>query len=259
MFRLRFAFRFQFQDANQQSEYRMIASCLQKRIMRIVCNTRFGCAFWTRQWESKIDGCRVVCAPTVFFIHFVCCRAYSFSHSIIRMRWVWFGSNFNVTRISVEIDAVIIQLDLRAIRYWQWWIDAILRIIVFFICWCYCWMLWMIIILHSIVIMRSRSPAIKWFVDTKFMNDPLLLSSSSFYGPPNFTHILWNRKRKCSLWLCTHARTHNTHRIRNTHHQSTSSPSSDPRKKQPLCIIITNVYASNYICTSFYVNFDVCM
>lgn len=113
---------FKMQISNQNITWYSLPVCRQKT-MRIVCNTRFGAQPRKRQWESKIVY-RIVCAPTVVV---ACTRFHTQSYAC-----AGFGSNFNVTRISVEIDAVIIQLDPCAIRYWQRWIDAILHIIVFF-------------------------------------------------------------------------------------------------------------------------------
>lgn len=218
--------------------------------------------------------CRIVCAPTVIWICLfrLFCRVYSFSHSIIHMR-CGVGSNFNVTQISVEIDAVIIQLGPCAIRYWQCWIDAILHIIiffvfVFFICWCW-WMMdaeWsssyiLIVIMSSLIVLacgHAHVPAIKWFVDTQFMNDLLLFIHRFFLWTTEFhPHFV---KPKTQVFTA-HARTHAQYASYSysTHqHQHQVQVQTAERKKR-LCIIITNVYASNYICTSFYVNFHVCI
>lgn len=109
------AFDFKFKDANQQSEYRMIASCLQTE-NHAYC-LQYAIRGSATKETARIQNCVSHCLRAYSCYSFIlfdvaCTRFHTQSYAC-----AGFGLNFNVTRISVEIDAVIIQLDPCAIRY----------------------------------------------------------------------------------------------------------------------------------------------
>lgn len=156
-----------------------------KIVMHIVCRARLWARtrntnqFWTRhERDSENPKLCVALFPRLqfLFVYFVWCRMYSFSHSIIRMRWVWFefqchanfGWNWRGNNsIGSVCHPLLTALNRRYSSYHRLFqsssADAAAGC-------------WMINILHFIVISSSLSvlahaPAIKWFVDTQFMNE----------------------------------------------------------------------------------------